>query len=291
MSSTILDKPVVWYVYTSKSLSKSLRSLLMKFSIYRGNFFCHSGHVTKFVLKRSSLTLSETLSYLIAMKKLTALCVLLASCVLESTCTGVLSGLGVFDSLVKPFEKAGAELSDAFNSDKLKETFESVKKPLEDAGAEVLKEFQGDKLKENLDSVVKPLEEASGNVTEAFKIENLQKSLKTLEKPLDDALSSVYDNDCVMGILDTLVTISEKMLLEVLVCRDGSLLYIKEMIEAAEEIVYIGKELQLAHKYVCEKNKAKCAESFTIGITRIEPYNELMDADLQLHKYVEVIVN
>lgn len=49
-----------------------------------GAIFYHSGHVTKFVLKRSSLTLSGTLSFLIAMMKLTALCVLLASCVLES---------------------------------------------------------------------------------------------------------------------------------------------------------------------------------------------------------------
>uniref|UniRef100_A0A1B0FM69 Uncharacterized protein n=1 Tax=Glossina morsitans morsitans TaxID=37546 RepID=A0A1B0FM69_GLOMM len=72
-----------------------------------------------------------------------------------------------------------------------------------------------------------------------------------------------------MGILNTLVTISKNMLLDVLVCQDGSLLYIKEIIDAAEEMVYIGTDLQLTHKYVCQKNKAKCAESFTIGITKM----------------------
>ncbi|XP_037897029.1 uncharacterized protein LOC119642115 [Glossina fuscipes] len=202
--------------------------------------------------------------------KLTALCfVVLASGVLESTCSSVPSGLGFFGSLVKPFEQAGAELSDAFSSDNLKETFETVKKPLEDAGTEVLKEFSPDKMNENLEPIIKPAEEAYGNVTEAFKIENLQNNLKALEKPLNDALTSVYNNDCVIGIVYTLVKISEKLLLDVMVCHDGSLLYIKYIVEAAQEIVHIGKDLQLAHQNVCETNKAKCAETFTVGITKM----------------------
>uniref|UniRef100_A0A1A9X5M7 Protein TsetseEP domain-containing protein n=1 Tax=Glossina brevipalpis TaxID=37001 RepID=A0A1A9X5M7_9MUSC len=198
--------------------------------------------------------------------KLIVLCVLVTSCLFASVRSNDI--LNFFGTLKKPFEDLGADVAAAFDPDKLKEDLKVVTKPLEDVGAEVGNAFNSDNIKNNLEPLTKPLEETGAQITEAFNATNLQKNLDALQKPLNDALTAASNNECVMEVIETLVLFSQRMLIDVMACKDGSMAYIMELLEASEELLLIGKELQTAHNEECHQ-KTRCAQIFTVGISRM----------------------